>query len=81
MTEKCVCCGEVIPEGRQVCQKCEKQAACMHVWVFEGLEPGKPRNLVRMRCQICGATRTEEPAARTFYPPDDKRYSGLISED
>ena len=22
--EKCVCCGEVIPEGRQVCPSCEK---------------------------------------------------------
>lgn len=21
---RCVCCGEVIPEGRQVCPKCEK---------------------------------------------------------
>lgn len=22
----CVCCGEVIPEGRQICYKCEKGA-------------------------------------------------------
>ena len=22
--DKCVCCGDVIPEGRQVCPKCEK---------------------------------------------------------
>ena len=22
--EHCVCCGEVVPEGRQVCQKCER---------------------------------------------------------
>ena len=21
----CVCCGETIPEGRQVCPKCEKE--------------------------------------------------------
>ena len=21
---RCVCCGDAIPEGRQVCQKCEK---------------------------------------------------------
>lgn len=21
----CVCCGEIIPEGRQVCPKCEKE--------------------------------------------------------
>ena len=23
-TERCVCCGEIIPEGRQVCPKCER---------------------------------------------------------
>lgn len=21
----CVCCGEIIPEGRQICYKCEKE--------------------------------------------------------
>ena len=24
--ERCVCCGAVIPEGRMVCPKCEKEA-------------------------------------------------------
>ena len=24
MEERCICCGESIPEGRQVCPKCEK---------------------------------------------------------
>lgn len=23
MVDRCICCGEVIPEGRQVCPKCE----------------------------------------------------------
>lgn len=23
-TERCVCCGKVIPEGKQVCPDCEK---------------------------------------------------------
>lgn len=26
MEDKCVCCGEVIPEGRQVCPQCETKA-------------------------------------------------------
>lgn len=26
MPEKCVCCGAVIPEGRQVCPDCERKA-------------------------------------------------------
>ena len=25
MEERCVCCGEIIPEGRQVCPMCEKK--------------------------------------------------------
>ena len=24
--ETCICCGEPIPEGRQICPKCEKEA-------------------------------------------------------
>ena len=24
MENRCVCCGEIIPEGRQVCPECEK---------------------------------------------------------
>lgn len=23
---RCVCCGEIIPEGRQICKKCEEEA-------------------------------------------------------
>lgn len=23
MEERCICCGEIIPEGRQVCPQCE----------------------------------------------------------
>lgn len=26
MAERCVCCGEIIPEGRQVCPICERNA-------------------------------------------------------
>jgi hypothetical protein len=25
MAERCVCCGDIIPEGRQVCPACEKR--------------------------------------------------------
>lgn len=26
-TETCVCCGGIIPEGRQVCPRCEKEGS------------------------------------------------------
>lgn len=29
MENRCVCCGEIIPEGRMVCPKCEKGAVGM----------------------------------------------------
>ena len=25
MENRCVCCGEIIPEGRQVCKNCEQK--------------------------------------------------------
>ena len=28
MENRCVCCGAIIPEGRQVCPKCEKEGGC-----------------------------------------------------
>lgn len=27
MEDRCVCCGETIPEGRMICYKCEKKEA------------------------------------------------------
>lgn len=27
MEERCICCGEIIPEGRQVCPHCEDENA------------------------------------------------------
>ena len=27
MENRCVCCGEIIPEGRQVCPRCEKEVS------------------------------------------------------
>lgn len=40
MEDRCVCCGEIIPEGRQVCPICEKKAASV-----------KPK---RNTCIYCG---------------------------
>ena len=32
IVETCVCCGEIIPEGRQVCPKCERSAG---PWIID----------------------------------------------
>ena len=42
MTDRCVCCGEIIPEGRQVCPICEKKAE---------------KNRAELKpCPFCGST-------------------------
>lgn len=64
---RCVCCGEIIPEGRMVCPVCEREA-CMHLWMYEGLEPGTRRgHLIRWRCMKCGETRIERPVDRRIF--------------
>ena len=30
--ERCVCCGEIIPEGQQVCFRCSEKANQQNVW-------------------------------------------------
>lgn len=31
MSERCICCGAEIPEGRQVCPTCEAEANRWHI--------------------------------------------------
>ena len=30
MDDRCVCCGEIIPEGRQICPHCEMKGNVNH---------------------------------------------------
>ena len=70
-TNRCVCCGEIIPEGRQVCPKCEREA-CQHVWLFDQLVPGKHgKNLIGWKCQRCGRERLETPHDRSILWPEE----------
>lgn len=61
--DRCVCCGALIPEGRQVCPTCER-GACMHLWVFDQLESSWLGKTIVYRCARCGAERLEKPARR-----------------
>ncbi len=80
MTERCVCCGEIIPEGRQVCRKCEKGSECLHVWVFDGMKKRRKGKRFVMKCRICGETRIDVPIYRLF-EWEEKTSSGLLSEE
>jgi RNA polymerase subunit RPABC4/transcription elongation factor Spt4 len=66
-TNRCVCCGKIIPEGRQVCPTCEKEA-CLHLWVFDGIVIGKAgKRMLKWKCQCCGAERLEKPVDRRIF--------------
>lgn len=65
-TNRCVCCGAIIPEGRQVCRTCEK-GTCLHLWLFDGFEVEKEgRRMLRWKCQRCGAERLERIVHRSI---------------
>ena len=68
---RCVCCGHLIPEGRQVCRTCE-QKSCQHVWLFDRLEVVGRKRLIHMRCQVCGARRADKPVNRSDLWPEDR---------
>ena len=66
-TNRCVCCGEIIPEARMVCPVCERET-CLHLWMYDGLEPlSRSGHLIRWRCMKCGATRIQKPVLRHVF--------------
>lgn len=68
MCDRCVCCGEIIPEGRQVCPQCLQSTKCNHNGITikpDGIHPLSPhafqeelhlRNVTVqvLRCKVCG---------------------------
>ena len=55
--ERCIVCGAVIPEGRQVCPMCEP---CEHVWVYDGLVRGEDGTWFDYKCRRCGVYGKED---------------------
>ena len=69
--ERCICCGTIIPEGRQVCPRCEQQEdgivcpVCRKTGYLRVMQtfqlPGRIRR--RRKCMECGTlVYTEERA-------------------
>ena len=61
MENRCVCCGKIVPEGRQVCPACDK---CAHVWVYDGLCKDDGKAYFTYRCRKCGMYREAESIER-----------------
>ena len=55
MDDRCVCCGAVIPEGRQVCPSCESKA--------ESKVITNPVKAIRAYCMECSCGQTSEVSA------------------
>ena len=65
-TNRCVVCGDLIPEGRQVCPRCEKEP-CVHVWLFDGIVySARGKKFLRWRCFRCGKLQLREPVVREW---------------
>lgn len=67
--EYCVCCGEIIPEGRMVCPRCEKmdteRGSCFY------------RDDLMKALERCGKTVTIEKAVRMILAAN-RRYKGEL---
>lgn len=60
-TNRCVVCGVIIPEGRQVCPRCEKDP-CLHVWVYDRMVySARGRKYFRWKCTRCGRKIVRKP--------------------
>ncbi len=47
MEERCICCGEIIPEGRQVCINCEVKSYVGEDQVFVNQQRKTPEETAR----------------------------------
>lgn len=71
-TNRCVCCGEIIPEGSMVCPKCERES-CLHLWQFDRIVRGNGgERYMSWKCQFCGLSRLEKPAERSLLWPKEE---------
>lgn len=57
MENKCVCCGVDIPEGRQVCQKCEESATNRAYKALQKEYEEKAKKLAEMRGESKGVCK------------------------
>lgn len=54
---RCAVCGQIIPEGRMVCPRCDKNQ-CGHVWDFRGIAYERDgKRYFRYKCIRCGDQR------------------------
>ena len=64
-TERCICCGDIIPEGRQICPKCEKHlpAATPNKSLAMALHCRANKMMIdRPSCQQCNYWNSEKLA-------------------
>ena len=49
--DRCVCCGEIVPEGRMVCPQCEIELQSKpDIGAVLGIEEKTDENLTKVKC-------------------------------
>ena len=61
-TEKCVCCGAVIPEGRQVCPRCDNEAKA---------DQGKVRPTLVPASLVLAVAKVREYGCKKYKDPEN----------
>ena len=65
-TNRCVCCGAIIPEGLWACPTCEKET-CVHLWQFERFTNNEiGENCILWKCDHCGKERMAATYIRSW---------------
>ena len=59
--DRCVCCGDVIPEGRQVCPKCERTVCMSKPKMYGAFAPYTPNNKQDIRYRRKAASTATIP--------------------
>ena len=68
---RCVCCGDIIPEGRWACPRCEKEP-CLHLWQFQGfVNNAKGERMLHWKCAFCAEERMVKKVERSILWPEE----------
>lgn len=68
--DRCICCGEIVPEGRQICPQCERKRYIYtipdvrrHSTSSPGADPHKAEDdsFSNVELQLCGSNDKENP--------------------
>lgn len=82
MDNLCICCGESVPEGRQVCRECESKAESRPKRNIDRLREMSTEGLARFILDVadcCEAEGDESCKRCPLYASDDCSHEGITA--